>query len=107
MRDAFELVHGCLPPNYSHQVSNKTLFVLDTLIRFTCGLLMLTKDSTKETVLATRLTAEIRGLAQEIAQIKGLKPSEYLRNLVLEDLERRSLISAKVENLKETLKNEQ
>lgn len=68
---------------------------------------MLTKELIKKAVLATRLTIEIQKLVEQISQIQGLKPSEYLRNLILEDLERRSLISAQVDNLKETLKNGQ
>ena len=66
---------------------------------------MLTKELLKEAVLATRLTVEIQKLVEQLAQIQGLTPSEYLRNLILEDLEKRSLISAKIDNLKETLKN--
>lgn len=65
---------------------------------------MLTKQIKKE-VLGTRLTTEILELVEQIAKIQGLKPSEYLRNLILEDLEKRSLISTKIENLKENIRN--
>ena len=64
---------------------------------------MLTKN--KEYVLGTRLTEAIQNLVLEIASIQGLKPSEYMRNLILEDLERRSLITTKIENLKEEIRN--
>ena len=67
--------------------------------------MLTSKELIKEAVLATRLTAEIQKLVEQLAQIQGLTPSEYLRNLILEDLEKRSLISAKIDNLKETLKN--
>ena len=67
---------------------------------------VLTKEVTKEAVLATRLTKDIQKLVEQLARIQGLKPSEYLRNLILEDMERRSLITARLANLKETIENE-
>ena len=68
-------------------------------------LMLTTKEVKKEAVIGTRLTIEIQKLVEQIAKIQGLKPSEYLRNLILEDLEKRSLISTKIENLKENMRN--
>lgn len=61
-------------------------------------------ESNKGSVLATRLTPEIMRLVVEIATIQGLNSSEYLRALIINDLEKRSLISTKLESLKEKIR---
>jgi hypothetical protein len=68
---------------------------------------MLTESNHKETVLATRLTSEISKLVVDVAGIQGLNPAEYLRNLVLMDLEKRSLITTKIDGLKQEMKQSQ
>jgi glycerol-3-phosphate responsive antiterminator len=65
---------------------------------------MLSKNL-KESVLATRVTLEIEKLVGEVAIVQGLNSSEYLRKLILEDLEKRSLISTRLERLKEGIRN--
>jgi hypothetical protein len=62
-------------------------------------------EKMKESVMATRVTVEIQRLVDEVATVQGLNPSEYLRKLIVEDLENRSLISTKLESLKEEIRN--
>lgn len=54
----------------------------------------------KEVVLATRVTSEIQKAVENIASVLGLKPSEYLRRLILNDLEKRSITTSQIEKLK-------
>ena len=58
----------------------------------------------KEVVLATRVTVEIQRTLEQIAAALGLKPSEYLRRLILDDFEDRSITSEQIERLKRELR---
>jgi len=62
-------------------------------------------EKMKDAIIATRLTTEISKIANEVASAQGLNSSEYLRKLIIEDLEKRSLISTRLECLKEEIRN--
>jgi len=64
---------------------------------------MLTKKN-KEAVLATRVTLDVQKTVEQIATALGLKPSEYLRRLILDDFEKRSITTSQIERLKSKLK---
>jgi len=51
-------------------------------------------------MLWTRVDGNIRDLVEKLAETKGITISEYVRSLVLEDLDRRSFFTTK---LKEAL----
>ena len=57
----------------------------------------------KEIVLATRVTSEIQRTVENVATVLGLKPSEYLRRLILDDLEKRSITTTQMEQMKKEL----
>jgi len=57
----------------------------------------------KEVVLATRVTVDIQKTVEQIAATLGLKPSEYLRRLILDDFEERSITTTQIERLKHRL----
>jgi ABC-type sulfate transport system permease component len=59
----------------------------------------------KEIVLATRVTSEIQKAVENVAAVLGLKPSEYLRRLILDDLEKRSVTTTQMEQMKKELNN--
>jgi len=59
----------------------------------------------KDVLTATHLSRDIRRLVDEVAKAQGLTVSEYLRRLIIDDLERRSLISSRIEKIKEEIKN--
>lgn len=59
----------------------------------------------KEVVLATRVTLEIQKAVENVASVLGLKPSEYLRRLILNDLEKRSITTSQIEKLKTEASN--
>lgn len=58
----------------------------------------------KEIVLATRVTTDIQEKVEQISAALGLKPSEYLRRLILDDFEDRSITSDQIERLKKELR---
>ena len=47
----------------------------------------------QKTMLWCRVDTNIRELVEKLAGAKGVTISEYIRNLVLEDLDRRSLLT--------------
>ena len=55
------------------------------------------------TMLWCSVDTDVKLLVEKLAKAKGVTISEYVRNLVLEDLDRRSIFTTLV---KETLKNE-
>jgi len=57
----------------------------------------------KEVVLATRVTTDIQRNIERVSAVLGLKPSEYLRRLILDDFEERSITSDQIKRLKEEL----
>lgn len=59
----------------------------------------------KEILTATHLSGEIRKLVNEIARAQGITVSEYIRNLIIDDLEKRSIITTKIEAIKEDIRN--
>ncbi len=46
--------------------------------------------------VATRLEVEIRDLAVQVARAKGIDFSEYLRALIISDLDNRHLLDARL-----------
>jgi len=72
---------------------------------FTVVCEMLTKKN-KEIVLATRVTPDVQKTVEQIAAALGLKPSEYLRRLILDDFEKRSITTSQIELLKSKLKKQ-
>lgn len=69
-------------------------------ILFTVVSEVLTKKN-KEVVLATRVTVDVHKTVEQIAAVLGLKPSEYLRRLILDDFEKRSITTSQIERLKQ------
>ena len=57
----------------------------------------------KDVVLATRVTVDVHETVEQIAAALGLKPSEYLRRLILDDFEKRSITTGRIERLKHRL----
>ena len=57
----------------------------------------------KEVVLATRVTVDVHETVEQIAAALGLKPSEYLRRLILNDFEKRSITTTQIDRLKHRL----
>ena len=49
-------------------------------------------------IIAFRASEDIERLIKEVAKELGITTSEYLRKLVIEDLERRSIITEKINN---------
>lgn len=47
-------------------------------------------------VIWSRVDPEIRGLAQKLADFKGITLSEYIRQLILEDLDKRTVFTSKL-----------
>ena len=60
---------------------------------------------TNKILTATNLSKEIRDIVEKIAKTQGITVSEYLRKLVIDDLEKRNIITSKVKN-SEVLKND-
>ena len=60
----------------------------------------------KEVVLATRVTVDVHQTVEQIAAALGLKPSGYLRRLILDDFEKRSITTSQIERLKHQLNEE-
>ncbi|MEM3697411.1 MAG: hypothetical protein QXZ02_03040 [Candidatus Bathyarchaeia archaeon] len=58
--------------------------------------------SQKSCMLWTKVDAHIRKLVEALARSQGLTISEYVRRLVIEDLDKRSVFTAK---LKEVARN--
>jgi uncharacterized small protein (DUF1192 family) len=56
--------------------------------------------------VSTRLTPKIKELVSKICETKGMTESEFLRQLVIAELTRLSLITTEIEKLKEELRNE-
>ena len=54
----------------------------------------------RKTMLWARVDEKIKGHVEKLAEIKGISISEYVRNLVLEDLDKRTVFT---DELKETL----
>ena len=46
----------------------------------------------KKVMTATHLKREIKELVEELARKQGVSTSEYIRNLILRDLEKRGLL---------------
>ncbi|MEM2351237.1 MAG: hypothetical protein QXT26_02400 [Thermoproteota archaeon] len=47
----------------------------------------------QKTILWTRVDTKIRNVVEKLAKAKGVSISEYLRDLVLEDLDRRTIFT--------------
>jgi len=58
----------------------------------------------KTVVVATKLTPEIASILTKLAEAQGLTESEYIRSLLLREMEKLSLLSTRVEKLKQTMK---
>ena len=64
--------------------------------------------SGKTKTLGTAVTIEMYELIKKIAKMMDISPSEYLRFLIIQDLERRNFITTKIERIKrEVIENEQ
>ena len=51
-----------------------------------------------------RVTPEEREIVEKIAKVMNMNISEFIRYLILQELERRSIITTKIEKLKEEIK---
>jgi len=51
------------------------------------------------------ITEDERKLVEKLCKIYGMRISEFVRFLVIRELERHNLISTKIEKIKEELKN--
>ena len=59
------------------------------------------KNKAKSIVVGTRLAPTIKDLLRKVAEVQGISESEYIRQLVLRELQRLSLISTKIEKIKQ------
>jgi len=57
----------------------------------------------QKVVLWCRVDTKIKEVVEKLAEAKGVTISEYVRNLILEDLDKRSVFTTK---LKEIVRNE-
>ena len=60
----------------------------------------------KPVMVFTRVTVEIRNLVEKVAEAQGLTISEYVRSLIIKDLEEKNIISTKLQKLKEEIRSE-
>lgn len=51
-----------------------------------------TESETKESLLTTRVTPQIKEVVEQQASREGLTPSEWLRNLVIKELKSENLL---------------
>ena len=49
---------------------------------------------------------DMKRFVKEIAEAHGISLSEYVRSLIIQDLEKRGFITVKIEKLKEEIRNE-
>ena len=49
--------------------------------------------------------SEMKDIARKVAKAQGVSLSEYVRNLIIKDLERRSIITTKIDMIKEEIRN--
>jgi len=54
-----------------------------------------------------RVSSEEKILVKKVAEALGLSLSDYIRYLILKDLEARNIFNTKIEKLKEEIRNEQ
>ena len=54
-------------------------------------------------MLNLRIPKQIKELIRKISMELGLTPSEYVRECIINDLERKSLITTKLQKLKEEM----
>ncbi len=52
--------------------------------------------SDKDSLLQTKVTKQISDIVEKIATEQGIKPSEYVRNLIIQDIDRRTIITTAV-----------
>ena len=53
-----------------------------------------------------RVSEEERKIVEKLAAAMGMNISEFIRYLILQELERRSIITTKIEKLKEEIRGE-
>ena len=58
----------------------------------------------KVKLVGAHLTEEQKRLVEMVAEAQGLSISEYLRLLILKDLEERNLLTTKIEKIKEGIR---
>ena len=51
---------------------------------------------TEKTLIWAYVSRDIAALAEKVAAIKGVSVSEYVRTLILEDLDKRSLLTTRL-----------
>jgi predicted DNA-binding protein len=61
-------------------------------------------ENKKSVVLGIRLTPKIRDLVKKVSEVKGLTESELVRQLILEELSKYSLISTEIEEIKKKIR---
>lgn len=54
-------------------------------------------------MLGTRVTSDIYVILEQLAQVQGITISEYLRQLILKELERLSFVSTRIQQVKGTV----
>lgn len=52
--------------------------------------------SEKDIPLQTKVTKQIGDIVERISAEQGLKPAEYLRNLIIQDIDQRNIITTAV-----------
>jgi hypothetical protein len=56
--------------------------------------------ASKEKVqLTTKVGEDVRDLVVQVARVKGIDPSQYIRSLIIEDLDRRHLFDARIRSI--------
>jgi len=61
-------------------------------------------ENRKIVCVGTKVTPHIRELLQKVCEIQGLSESEFLRQLIIQELTRLSLITTQIEKIKEEMK---
>lgn len=64
---------------------------------------MCTLANIKSKTLGCRVTPEIYDIFQRIAQAQGITAGEYLRQLILNELARLSILSSRISKIKEVV----
>lgn len=52
--------------------------------------------SKKDATILVYLTQDVRDLVETLANAQGIKAAEYVRNLVIQDLDRRTIFTTQV-----------
>jgi len=55
-------------------------------------------------ILTLRIDGWVKNVIKRVAEELGLTPSEYIRRLIYEDLDRRSILTTRIQRIKEEIR---